>query len=361
MSDMPRPRPPYLLCERNRHGTVVWYVRIGKGPRIRLRAAWGSPEFMAEYQAAVGGQTVQKAKGPRSGSLAWLVDRYRETAAWSALAPATRRKYGLILQKMVAGGRGEVSAEGVERPHIVGGIDKRAATPFQAANFLKAVRGLFGWALAAGHITEDPTVGVRAPRVKTTGFHAWTEAEIDKFEARWPPGTRERLAMALFLYSGLRLGDVASLGRQHIKDGRIIIRTEKTETRLELPILPELQLVIEASKTGELFLVASEKTGRGMSKEGLGNWFSAACRAAGVPGSAHGLRKAGARRAAENGATQAQLKAIYGWSSDAVAAVYIRDADRARLAREGMATLSKTGTSIPAPRGRDARTKGNSQ
>ena len=54
--------------------------------------------------------------------------------------------------------------------------------------------------------------------------------------------------------------------------------------------------------------------------------------------------------AAENGATQAQLKAIYGWTSDAVAAIYIRDADRARLAQDGMAMLTKTGTSIPEPK-----------
>jgi hypothetical protein len=32
------------------HGRVVWYVRINKGPRIRIRAAFGTPEFDAEYQ-----------------------------------------------------------------------------------------------------------------------------------------------------------------------------------------------------------------------------------------------------------------------------------------------------------------------
>ena len=40
---MPRPRPPHLHQETNRHGKIVWYVRIGKGPRIshkgRLRYA----------------------------------------------------------------------------------------------------------------------------------------------------------------------------------------------------------------------------------------------------------------------------------------------------------------------------------
>jgi hypothetical protein len=37
------------------HGRVAWYVRIGKGPRIRIRSEYGTPEFDAEYQAAIAG------------------------------------------------------------------------------------------------------------------------------------------------------------------------------------------------------------------------------------------------------------------------------------------------------------------
>lgn len=352
MLDMPRPRPPHLHRETTRHGATVWYVRIGKGSRIRLRAPYGSAEFSAEYRAAMSGEAPQQAALARTGSLRWLVERYYETAQWKAKALATRHKYELILDKMSDGDAGKVAAAGVKPEHIERGLNNRAATPFQANNFLKAVRGLFRWATKAGHIDTDPSAGVEAIKVKTSGFHAWTEDEIDAFEAHWKVGTRERLAMALFLYSGLRRGDVASLGRQHIRDGVIRIKTEKTDTELWLPILPELQSVLDATPIKGLALIASEKTGRPLTKEGLGNWFGAACRAAGVPGSAHGLRKAGARRAAENGATQAQLKAIYGWTDDKTAAVYIDNADRARLARVGMATLSKTGTSIPAPSSR---------
>ena len=45
MDGMPRPRPPHLHREVTRHGTGVWYVRVGKGPRIRIRAQYGTPEF----------------------------------------------------------------------------------------------------------------------------------------------------------------------------------------------------------------------------------------------------------------------------------------------------------------------------
>lgn len=55
---------------------------------------------------------------------------------------------------------------------------------------------------------------------------------------------------------------------------------------------------------------------------------------AGCPGSAHGLRKARARRAAEDGATEAQLNALFGWADGSrESAVYTRTANRAKLAR----------------------------
>ena len=67
-------------------------------------------------------------------------------------------------------------------------------------------------------------------------------------------------------------------------------------------------------------------------ESGFGNWFAERCKAAGVPGRAHGLRKAAARRLSDAGATQQEIKAWGGWSNDAEVALYVAGADRARLA-----------------------------
>jgi hypothetical protein len=80
MDGMPRPRPPYLSREVTRHGKPVWYVRRN-GRRVRIKAEYGTPEFDVEYQAALAGSPLPK-RGHASGTLAWLIDRYRETAAW---------------------------------------------------------------------------------------------------------------------------------------------------------------------------------------------------------------------------------------------------------------------------------------
>ena len=212
------------------------------------------------------------------------------------------------------------------------------------------MRALFAWAIESELVAKDPTEGVKNVKRPKGGFHAWTEGEIEQFEARWPIGTHERLALAILLYTGLRRGDAARLGRQHVTDGVIVLRAEKTGTQLTIPILPELARVIESSKTGDLAFIATT-SGAPMRKESFGNWFREACNAAKVPGSAHGLRKAGAVRAASNGATVAQLEAIFGWHGGTMASLYTKSADRVRLARESIGKLArnKTGSAIPAP------------
>lgn len=347
---MPRPRPPHLHRERTRHNATVWYVRVGKRPRVRIRGDYGSREFMAAYEAALAGEPAPAAtRGGARGSLAWLIERYRASGEWLRLAPATRRQRDNIFTHVIANA-GAAPAQSVTRQHIARGRDDRAATPFAAANFLKTMRGLFRWALAADIVDADPTAKVEALTPRTKGFHAWTEEEIVAFEARWPVGTRERLAMAILLYTGLRRGDASRLGRQHVRDGVITVRTEKTGELVVIPMLPELARIIAATRTGDMTFIATA-TGKPMVKEAFGNWFKAACVAAGVPGSAHGLRKAGATRAANNGATVAQLEAIFGWHGGKMASLYTRTADRARLARAGIEAMAapETRTSIPAP------------
>ncbi len=78
-----------------------------------------------------------------------------------------------------------------------------------------------------------------------------------------------------------------------------------------------------------------------MVKESFGNWFRETCKTAGVPGSAHGLRKAGATRAAENGATTTQLKAMFGWTDDNMPSLYTKTVDRSWSAASGMSKLEK--------------------
>jgi integrase len=164
----------------------------------------------------------------------------------------------------------------------------------------------------------------------------------------------------VLLYTGLRRGDAVRLGRQHVRDEVATLRTEKTDTVVTLPILPVLTETLARGPCGDLTFIAGAN-GRPLTKETFGNEFREACRAAGVPGSAHGVRKIAATRAANAGATVAQLEAIFGWSGGAMASLYTRAADRRRLSLEAMHKLGGNDkrTSIPAPMGGGAGARGN--
>jgi len=335
---MPRPRPPHLHREETRHGGVVWYVRKKHGPRLRIRTAFGTNEFWAEYRAALEGAPGGPARAwTRPQTLAWGLERYRGSSPWAALKPATRRQRENIYRHVVASAGGWPLSK-VDTQAIREGRDRRAAKPHSANNFLKAMRGFFGWAAdpeAGNLVASNPTAGVKLLKGQNKdGFHTWTDDEITRFEVRWPIGTRERLALDLLLYTGLSRGDVVRLGRQHVSHGVITFRMEKGrgDGVVYPPVLPILAKTIAASRTGDLTFLVTER-GTPMVKESFGNWFGDACRAAGCPGSAHGLRKAGATRLADNGATIHQLMALYGWKTEKMALVYTRKADRKRLSQ----------------------------
>lgn len=344
IDDMPRPRYPHLHSEFTRHGKRVWYFRRGKGKRVRIDHDYGTDEFKEAYEAALVGDDAPKAKKAGAGSLRWLWGRYKDSQAWAALSAATRKqRENIMLHVLEKAGDRPLSA--ITRRAVVAGRDRRKETPAMARHFVETMRGLFRWAVDAEHVKEDPTRDVKVSKPRTEGHHTWTDDECDKYEAKWEIGTRERLAFDIMLYTGFRRGDAARFGRQHIRSGVIHLTTEKGQGRVTvvLPLLPPLAKSIEATKTGDMVFIA-KADGSAMTKEGFGNWFAEACIAAGVPGRAHGLRKAGATRAANRGASDAQLDAIFGWSGRGMAALYTKKANRQRLAEEAAALL------IPEPK-----------
>jgi integrase len=349
---MPRIRPPHLQRETTRHGKVVWFVRVGKGPRTRLRAAYGTPEFDAEYKAAVDGAPPQAAApAAATKSLAWLIARYRETSAWAALSPATRRQRENIFKHVLETAGAKPYAV-ISREHIAAGRDRRAATPAQARNFLDAMRGLFRWAAEAGFRKDDPTLAVKNPKKKKgPGFPIWTEEDAGAYERRWPIGTRQRVWFDVLCYTGGRRGDAVKIGKQHVRDGVASFRTEKSgqTVTVTIPILPVLARTLEAGPVGDLAFIVGAM-GHPLTKETFGNDFSKAARAAGVRKSAHGVRKIAATRAANAGATVSELNAIFGWKGSAMASLYTQEADRRRLAMQSAHKLENTEqTATPAP------------
>jgi len=216
-----------------------------------------------------------------------------------------------------------------------------------AANALRmALRVMMKHAVDIGLRADDPTREVRAIRVRTAGFHSWTDAEIAQFERHHPVGSRARLALALLLYSGQRRGDVIRMGPQHIRNGILYVKQEKTGAELAIPMHPELATIVASTPSGHLSFVTT-RAGRPFEASSFSRWFRNECDGVGLPHcSAHGLRKAAARRLAEAGCTAHEIGAITGHASLAELVRYTRAVDQRRLAEAAMA---KTRTSIGKP------------
>lgn len=339
---MTKRRLPYLQHERTRHGLFKWFVRKDRGKRIRIKGEYGSPKFMADYHAAVAGVELPSKpdkKRAAAGTLKWLVDQWHASADWAQSSLATRRQRENILLHVLEKS-GNVPFTAINKRHIMEARDKRAKTPFAANNFLKTMRALFRWAVEMEHLEHDPTQTVKRLRAKTEGFKVWTMEDVSRFRKRWPLGTRERLAMEILLNTGLRRSDAVRLGRQHVKNGVIEMKTDKTDTELFIPVLPDLQAAIDAGPVGDLTFVVTA-SGRPFVKESFGTWFKIACKAAKVDATAHGLRKLLATQVADCGGSEKELQAFFGWRTGSQSQTYTRAANTRSLAQSAARRLAR--------------------
>jgi integrase len=222
----------------------------------------------------------------------------------------------------------------LQRQHIITLLKSKKR--FAARDWLKAIRALMKYAIEFGLRADNPATDVKLPNQRTNGYHSWTDAEIEQFEAHHGQGTRARLALTLLLYTGQRRGDVIRMGRQHIRDGVVHVRQQKTGIELAIPIHATLAAIIAETPANHLNLLTTQ-TGKPFSAAGFGNWFRERCNEAGLSHcSAHGLRKAAARRLAEAGCTMHEIAAITGHASLSEVQRYTRAVDQARLARAAM-------------------------
>lgn len=331
-SGMPRKLPLHVHKQKTRHDKWVFYFRIGKGKRTRLPAP-NDPTFKAAYMAALTGGAPLPVPKVYEGTLQWLWDRYTtESAKWAGYSPATQKQQRLIMDKVLKKSA-RSALTGFTQDVIQEAVDKRHETPALAANFLKVMRGMFGWARRMRIVPTDPTGDIVLPTYKTDGFPPWTVEDVRKFRAAHGVGTPERLAMELMLLAGLRRSDVAVIGRQHIQGRVLTIDTAKTGYRVSIELSDDLVRAIDATPRKGLHLIESSQ-GKPFTKESFGNWFKEKCTDAGVSKSAHGLRKLSATLAAEGGAGSHQLMAQYGWTKLSTAEIYTKGVDRKRLGIE---------------------------
>jgi integrase len=298
---------------------------------------------METYSAALASERDIQIGASRSkpGTVNAAIAGYFSSVGFTSLAANTKRGRSNILERFREE-HGDKRVATLQRAHIERMIAAKptAATAF---HFLVAIRELMRFTVRTGLRADDPTQGIRRPRLKSTGFYTWSEEDISKFEAAHSIGTRARLAMALGLYTGQRRCEILSLGRQHVRDGLIHLRQSKTGKTLAIPVHPELQVVLDAVPLDQLTFITTIH-GKPFDPMAFSTWFKSECQKAGLTNEAtfHGLRKAASRRLAEAGCSASIIQAITGHASLKEVSRYTADADQLRLARLGIQSIGRT-------------------
>jgi integrase len=348
----PKPFPAGVSAYRDRHGKLrTRFRRKGQLP-YSFKAEPFSADWWAEYQACIDGTAALRIQPGAArivpGTIADLISRYYRSADWQGPNDRTRHSFRLVIDRFNSQ-LGDVPVAEFTYEHASALMGTMAARPNAANKLRKLLARVWDEGLRIGLVERiNPWRLVKAYRVKGT-YHTWTEEEIGRFITRWPVGTREYLALALMLNTAQRRGDAIRLGPQHVRDGRLVFAQRKTGKALSLPIVSELREAIAACPSGHLTFLVTEH-GSAFTDAGFGNWFADKCRAAGVPGRAHGLRKAAAKRLAEEGATNQELKSWTGHVRDEEVALYVAAASQRRLADSGAAKLAKRGTAVGEPK-----------
>ena len=321
--------------------------------------AW-SEQFCDAYAAALAGKPLERAgpyrkQGKAPGTFRAICEAFYKSAGFRARDKLTQDDKRGVLESCLAeplepGGElffGDCPASRLSRRHIVVLRDRKAGKPFAANKRLRYLGQLFKWAVEAELMLENPAREVGRVDARKKGYHTWTPDEIRQFEQHHPAGSRARLALALMGFAGLRRSDTCTVQKQHLQareDGLWLRKPQhKNRTRqgkiIEIPVLPALEEAIAAAPRTGLALLETEY-GQPYSIKAFGERFKKWCREAGLPHcSSHGVRKAAAVLAAERGATDSQLQAIFGWEDTREIRTYTEKMNRAKVAAGAIALL----------------------
>lgn len=332
--------PPNVSGFADRHGKMRYRFRRKGHATYYFKHAPGTPEFLAELRACEAGEAAPAIEvgvdNAAPGTFDDLLARYYRSPDFLNPSERTRVIYRGTLERWRERTRkgqryGGAMVRDLQPRHVEAMLAELLPHRTAANMLRKRLSALMKFAVRIGMAGSNPVTATRPFKVEGTGFHSWSEDEIATYEARHPRGTMARLTFDLLLWTGQRGGDVRRLGPGNVKSDRIELIQEKTKAEVSLPIMPALAASLLATPgTGRIFVLTEH--GRQFSVKGFGNKFRQWCDEAGLPEcSAHGLRKAAARRFAEAGCSNQEIKAWTGHTTDSEVARYTKAADQRAL------------------------------
>ena len=362
---MPRKLPPNV--ERNRvKGHTYLSFRIGKGPRVRLPRDPTSEEFRQAYAAAMAGDTTQRPalKTDAPGTIGALIASYMRTAQFISLRNTSKAGYMTRLETIRLE-HGHRAVAGLTRDRINKMLQPLADRPGAALDTLKKLRILIRHATERGILQHDPSAGIKRPKSKPV--RAWTDAEMEAFERRWPLGTKQRTAYELMLNVGTARVDVHRMTWTQVDAGGVEYTRNKTGVAVDIGLATNLRAALDATPRTHVTIINTE-FGKPYSVDGFSGFMRDAMKAAGLPLNckAHGLRKTLGRRLADAGVSAHDIMAALGHTTLAQAELYTKEANRRRGGQRAVLQLNdhranKSPQTAPGRLGKTIKTEGKTE
>ncbi|NTI27134.1 tyrosine-type recombinase/integrase [Rhizobium rhizogenes] len=354
--------PKYCSLVIDRHGKRRIRFRA-KGVDTYLPFPPFGPEFEKAHGEALAGVSEWRANiganRTKTGTFDAVAVSYYRSPEFQGLRDSTKQTYRRIIEKFREK-HGKRLMRDLRRDHLKAIIGDMADRPQAANRLLSLLKILLDHALDNRWVAANPAQGIKGFKKKTKGFHTWTEAEIAAYETRHPEGSKARLALVLLLYTAQRRSDVVVMGWEKLKGEYIQVKQIKTDVELDLYMLPTLTDAIRTLPRDKPTFLTTE-FGKPFTAGGFGNWFRDRCNEADLTHcSAHGLRKAAARRMAEGGMSGDVIKAVTGHTNLKQVSVYTAAANQAALAKKGLKAIggTKTGTKSVQPKRKVGQSKG---
>lgn len=232
------------------------------------------------------------------------VDLWVEWLTATGKSPNTVNNYQIMMWSFIKRWPHLVPAL-VNENHVGEWVNKRGASMSTRLVRLSAIRSFFEFCIGKGFTASHPPKLVRIKGHELT--HEEKEAKERKpftpeeignlMEACKSNDNREFWAHAIQIgrLTGLRLGDIACLERATMRrPGIMVVWTDKRDRRVEIPISPEMEVVISnlPRHNPRVFFPRQRELSRNAARRsGLSTQFSRLCQSAGVTGkSFHCLR-----------------------------------------------------------------------
>lgn len=267
----------------------------------------------------------------RQDTLRALDDLFQRDDTFQALSERSKRDYLYSIRPALTW----------MGPEPVASIQRRAIKVWQrqmvaerglanARNAIAALRRLLSFGRDEGWIADNPALQLRV-RLPPSRSRVWASAEIEAFCQAATAAERPSMALAVMLgwCLGQRPADLRTLTWTAYGPGpqpTITLRQRKTGKQVQLPVLPELQLLLDVTERLSTQIVVSEVTRRPYTESQFQHTFARIRAAAGLPDDLQfrDLRRTVATALGAAGCTDDQIRAVTGHITRGVVAVYVR-------------------------------------